>query len=117
MEDDGDLDKEYDEDLDEVFEDDDANSDIENEDEKEGAPNDDIVIWSHQVIDDYDNYDDDDDEDDYDMTPERQHGVDDEGAEDDLPNSLHLWFRFICLVWISPLFDKSKTDDVACIVW
>ena len=51
------------------------------------------------------------------MTPERQHGVDDEGAEDDLPNSLHLWFRFICLVWISPLFDKSKTDDVACIVW
>ena len=44
VEDDGDLDKEYDEDLDEVFQDDDANSDIENEDEKEGAPNDDIVI-------------------------------------------------------------------------
>ena len=44
MEYDGDLDKEYDDDLDEVFDDDDANSDVENGDEKEGAPNDDIVI-------------------------------------------------------------------------
>ena len=44
MEYDGNLDKEYDDDLDEIFDDDDANSDVENEDEKEGAPNDDIVI-------------------------------------------------------------------------
>ena len=71
------------------------------------------MITSHH--DDYDNYDDDDDGDDYDTTPERQHGVDDEGAEDDLPHSLHLWFHFICLVWISSLFDKLKTGDVDCI--
>ena len=40
----GDLDKEYDDDLDEVFDDDNANSDVQNEDEKEGPPNDNIVI-------------------------------------------------------------------------
>ena len=40
MEYDGDLDKEYDE----VFDDDNANSNVENGDEKEGAPNDNMII-------------------------------------------------------------------------
>ena len=39
----GDLDKEYDDDLVEVFDDDNANSDVQNEDEKEGPPNDNII--------------------------------------------------------------------------